>query len=152
MSPGPMNNDGAGLAPLGVEGVLGRDPSLDLVGVPGTGARDLSTGALVVRIRDSVERAALYFLAVLKMEGVVRSLPAAIERGRFGVNGVGRASLDVEGVSVIMATLGSLKLVVRWVLILDVAFISVSDFEVVNVVGDGPVVVVAVEDVRDVGV
>lgn len=99
MSPGPMNNPGAGLAPLGVEGVLGRDPSLSFVGVPGTGARDVCTGGLVVRTRDSVERAALYFFDVLKMDGVVRSLPEATEIGRLGVNGVRRASLDVEGVS-----------------------------------------------------
>lgn len=94
-----MNNPGAGLAPLGVEGVLGRDPSFVFVGVPGTGARDVCTGALAVRIRDSVERAALYFLVVVKMEGVARSLPEVTERGRLGVNGVKRASLDVEGVS-----------------------------------------------------
>lgn len=65
-----MNNPGAGLAPLGVEGVLGRDPSLVFVGVPGVGAREVCTGALVARIRDSVERTALYFFAVLKMDGV----------------------------------------------------------------------------------
>lgn len=99
MSPGPMNNPGAGLAPLGVEGVLGRNPSLFFVGVPGTDARDACVGTLVVRIRDSVEMIALYFLAVLKTEGVVRSLLEATERGRLGVNGVRRASLDVEGVS-----------------------------------------------------
>ena len=97
-----MNNAGAGLAPLGVEGVFGRGPSLDFVGVPGTGARDVCTGGLVVRIRDSVERAALYFLEVLNTEGVARSLPDAAESGRLGVNGVKRASLDVEGVSMTM--------------------------------------------------
>ena len=108
MSPGPINNAGAGLAPLGVEGVLGRGPSLDFVGVPGTGARDVCTGGLVVRIRDSVERAALYFLEVLKMEGVARSPPEVTERGRLGVNGVKRASFDVEGVSMTMVSADSL--------------------------------------------
>lgn len=93
-----MNNPGDGLAPLGVEGVLGRDPSF-FVGVPGTGEREVCIGALVVRIRDSAERVALYFFVVLKTEGVARSPPDATERGRLGVNGVGRAILDVEGVS-----------------------------------------------------
>lgn len=103
-----MNNVGAGLTPLGVEGVLGRDPSLDFVGVPGAGAGRACAGALVGRIRDSVERAALYFLEVLKMEGVARSPPEATERGLFGVNGVNRASLDIEGVSMEMTRVGSL--------------------------------------------
>ena len=98
MSPGPINDAGAGLAPLGVEGVLGRDPSF--VGVPGTGERAACAGALAARIRDSVERAALYFFVVLVTEGVARSLPDATERGLFGVNVARRASLDTEGVSI----------------------------------------------------
>ena len=110
-----MNNGGPGLAPLGVEGVFGRDPSLDLVGVPGTGVRDECAGALVVRIRDSVERAALYFFEELKTEGGTGSFPETTERGRLGVNGVKRASLEVEGVSIIMVTVGSLWKR-RWVL------------------------------------
>ena len=148
-----MNNAGAGLAPLGVEGVFGRDPSLDFVGVPGTGASDVCVDALVVRIRDSLERAALYFLEVLKTEGVESSLPATTERGRLGVNGVGRAILDVEGVSVIMVMVLCSLSVMRWVLlvlVLGSGFASARSVVVVAVcvVRDGLVVVAAVESVR----
>jgi hypothetical protein len=101
ISPGPINKLGAGLVPLGVDGVLGREPSFDLVGVPGTGASEECTRVLVVRTRDSEERAALYFLAVLRIDGVERSLLEDTERGRLGVNGAGRASLEVEAMVIV---------------------------------------------------
>lgn len=68
----------------------------------------------------------------------------------MGVNGVSRASLDVEGVSVDMV--GDSFLVLRRLLlfVLALVFVTVSEVVlVVGVVGDDPLVVV-VEGVRSV--
>jgi len=92
-----MNNPGFGLVPLGVEGVFGRVPSWDgLGGEAGTGASEVF---LVVRRRDSADNAALYFLAVPRMDGVVEraiSVLDEIDSSRFGVNGTARANLEPE--------------------------------------------------------
>lgn len=57
----------------------------------------------MVRRRDSADNTALYFLAVEpRMDGVAdeRGMSALDETdaGRLGVNGMARASLDVDGV------------------------------------------------------
>lgn len=96
---------GAGLgAPLrGVVGVFGRDV------VPSAG--DFLAGEVLVaadrgldldRVRDSEVRGALYFLRPLGVAGTgnreMSSLDTEAERGRRGVNDIGRAILLVAGV------------------------------------------------------
>lgn len=59
---------------------------------------------MLVRRRDSADNAALYFLAVEpRMDGVAEEERGMSELdetdvGRLGVNGMARASLDVDGV------------------------------------------------------
>lgn len=101
-----INNPGFGLVPRGVEGVFGRVPSCDgLGGDPGTG---VSNVFLVVRRRDSADNAALYFLVVPRMDGVVERAISVLDEtdsGRFGVNGTARANLEtkveLEGVVIV---------------------------------------------------
>lgn len=98
MSPASRSNPGFGLVPRGVEGVFGREPSWDgLGGEPGKGVSEVF---LVLRRRDSADNAALYFLAVPRMDGVVEraisELDDEIDSSRFGVNGTARANLEPE--------------------------------------------------------
>ena len=94
----------------GEAGVFGRVPSRLLLreGVGG----NIGAGLLVRRVRDSVERGALYFLDEERREGV----EGVVERGRresprlgssgareslrLGVKGTGRAGLLAEGVDI----------------------------------------------------